>query len=155
MSTSKTIQDSAQRIAGERHAGIVIKDGKILLVHRIKNGYEYHVFPGGHRREGELGQNTVIREILEETSMSVTNPKLVFEFKDYKNNNTDYYYFCTWVSGDQPKLNGEEALADPKLNFYGPMWVSLNEIGSLNILPKFAKFWLQDYLDKYSANFSQ
>ena len=47
--------DEELRIEGERYAGIVIKDSKALMIHRFKNGLEYYVFPGGHRRRGRGG----------------------------------------------------------------------------------------------------
>lgn len=36
-----------------RSAGIVIKDGKVLLIHRFNKGDEYWVFPGGGVEEGD------------------------------------------------------------------------------------------------------
>jgi len=50
-------------------AGIVVKDGQVLLMHRFKNGEEHWVFPGGGQEEGETPEETVVREIEEETSM--------------------------------------------------------------------------------------
>ncbi len=34
-----------------RVAAVIIKDDKILLIRRIKNGQEYYVFPGGGVKE--------------------------------------------------------------------------------------------------------
>lgn len=92
---AKYHQDEDVRVRGERHAGIVIKDQKLLTVHRIKDGYEYWVFPGGHRRSGEAGVQAVIREVYEESGIEIANAKLVFEFKNYLMNHVDYYYLCT------------------------------------------------------------
>jgi len=143
---SRYHQDEETRVLGERHAGIVIKDKKILLIHRIKEGYEYYVFPGGHRRTDESGSQTVIREVNEETGIKVNNPELALEFKDYRTRNTDYYYFCEGNQGDQPHLNGEEAGADPEVDYYDPLWINLEKIEELNILPKYAKWWLIEFL---------
>ncbi len=141
-------QDLELRVDGERHAGIVTKEREVLLVHRVKNGYEYYVFPGGHRRVDEKGENTVIREVLEETGIEVRESKIAFEFKDYFNNKIDYYYLCKYKAGHQPYLNGEEKDADPKEDFFDPMWVDSANIKDLNILPGFAKDWLIKYLQK-------
>ena len=135
-------QDDEDRVEEERHAGIVIKDGKLLLIHRIKEGFEYHVFPGGHRRRDESGEDAVIREIFEETGITVAEPKLAFDFSDPRNEWIHYYYICTWKNGDKLYLNGEEKDADPKVNFFDPMWIDLNEISNLNILPENAKKWV-------------
>jgi len=74
--------DKDIRINNKRAAGIVIKDNKILLMHRIYKGKEYWVFPGGHLQQGEELAGAAIREILEETTIIVNNPVLVFEFRN-------------------------------------------------------------------------
>ena len=49
----------------QRAVGVIIKDNKILLMRRIKNGQEYYVFPGGGVKEGESTETAIIREIRE------------------------------------------------------------------------------------------
>ncbi|MBN2015264.1 NUDIX domain-containing protein [Candidatus Dojkabacteria bacterium] len=143
MDTKNFREDKDSRIQNERHAGIVLKDSKILLVFRIKDGYKYYVLPGGHRREDEKKEETVIREIREETGIEVAEPELMFEFRNYKNKNLDFYYLCKWRAGEEPFLDGEEAIRNSDENFFEPMWVDLNAISEKNILPKFAKEWLE------------
>lgn len=145
-------QDQESRIASERHAGIVFDNGKVLLIHRRKNGLEYYVFPGGHRREGERPEEVVIRETEEETSVIVRNPRLVFEFRDYQKKNFDFYYLADFTTGDLPELKGEEKIRNCPENFYEPMWVDLKEIERLNILPKFAKEWLVETVLRKTAS---
>lgn len=128
--------DNDQRVMGERHAGIVIKDGRILLMHRIKNGREYWVIPGGHRREGDSGDATAVREVFEETGITVKCDNLIME------NEGSYYYLCSWVDGDHPYLNGEEKEKNSQENFYEPLWINLEDIDKLNILPGYIKDWL-------------
>lgn len=139
-------EDKEQQIKGERHAAIVIKDGQILLIHRLKNNLEYYVFPGGHRRKGESGAKAAIRETEEETGIIVKNDKLAFKFLDNFLNKTDFYYLCSWKKGENPNLRGEEKVRNCPENFYEPRWVKLETINNLNILPQFAKFWLLENL---------
>lgn len=145
--------DKGLRINNQRHAGIVIKDSSILLMHRIYKGIEYWVIPGGHIQKGEDPTNAVLREIEEETSIIVSNPKLVFEFRNYMpkgengKENYDFYYLCDYVSGT-PTLGGEEKLKNNTENFFEPMWVKLSNVAELNILPKFAKEWVLESLVK-------
>ncbi len=54
----------------KRAVAIIIRDGKILLIHRIKNGQEYFVFPGGGIIEHENAEDAVVREIKEELILS-------------------------------------------------------------------------------------
>lgn len=133
--------DNDIRIANYRHAGIVIKDNKILLMHRIYKGEEYWVIPGGHMQKGEEPKEVVIREVLEETSVTITKPELVIEFQDIKNNKHDFYYICEYVSGE-PLLGGEESEKNSKENFYEPMWVDLNDLDKKIIYPEYAKYWI-------------
>ncbi len=139
--------DQDIRIDNQRHAGIVVKDNKILLMLRKYKGVEYWVIPGGHIRKGENPEEVVLREIEEETSIIANNPELVFEFRDYKKDNYDFYYICNYVSGE-PTLGGEELVKNSEENFYNPQWVEISKIDELNILPKFAKEWIEENLNK-------
>lgn len=139
-------EDESQRVEGERHAGIVVKGHQVLMIHRIKNGEEYYVFPGGHRRIDEKGEDVVLREIEEETAIIAANSKIAFKHYDTEKQQADFYYLCDWISGEEPHLNGEEAIRNCEENFYKPMWVDLSRVKDLNILPRFAKDRLLLYL---------
>lgn len=138
--------DEGKRIAHERCAGIVVKEDKILLMHRIKNGYEYWVIPGGSRQNDEFPTKAVEREIEEETNIQVDAERLIFEYKEYDENkelkNSERFYICEWKRGEEPCLNGEEKERSNQDNFFEPKWVNLSEVRELNILPVFAKDWI-------------
>ena len=139
-------EDEEQRISGERHAGIVFREGKILLMHRIKKGFEYYVFPGGHRRDGDTGEDTVEREVYEETGIKVIIKGLAFTHEDTESGHRDFYYACEWLEGITPELMGDEKIRNSRDNFFEPMWVEADKVDSINILPEYAKDWLRDYL---------
>lgn len=48
-----------------RAVAIIVNDGKVLLMHRINNGKEYHVFPGGGVENSETVEQAVLREVQE------------------------------------------------------------------------------------------
>lgn len=55
----------------------LVQDGdKILLQNRVKNDWQGYTLPGGHVEPGESFVAAVIREMREETGLTVTNPKL-------------------------------------------------------------------------------
>ena len=60
-----------------RAGGLLIENGKILLIHRIKNingeRKEYYVVPGGGIEEKENIKETTIRELKEETGLTLTS----------------------------------------------------------------------------------
>ena len=57
---------------------IVVQDGKILVMHRNKYGSEYFTLVGGRVNEGESLEQALVREVREETGLSVTGVRLVF-----------------------------------------------------------------------------
>lgn len=58
-------------IVGRRPSvrGIIIKDGKIAMMHSLK--YDYYKLPGGGIEEGEQLEDTLIREVREESGLVV------------------------------------------------------------------------------------
>ena len=68
--------------------GVILKDGKILLILR-KNNNEYNGIwsnPGGKVEEGETVEEAVIREIREELGIGVKIVRKLSDYYDYKNN---------------------------------------------------------------------
>lgn len=57
--------------------GIVIRDGKLAMVHSLK--YDYYKYPGGGIDPGESLEDTLIREVREEAGLPVI-PHSIQEF---------------------------------------------------------------------------
>lgn len=55
---------------------MVYDDHKILLQNRVKNDWKGYTFPGGHVEKGESFVEATIREIKEETGLTVKNLQL-------------------------------------------------------------------------------
>ena len=56
----------------------LIEDGdKILLQNRVKKDWQGYTLPGGHVEPGESFVDAVIREMKEETGLTVIEPRLV------------------------------------------------------------------------------
>jgi 8-oxo-dGTP diphosphatase len=60
-----------------RAAGILVKDGQILLVRHEKNGKSYWLLPGGGVDFGETVEQALVREFQEEVGLSIGVGKLV------------------------------------------------------------------------------
>ncbi len=83
--------------------GIILKDGKLAMIHNMK--YDYYEFPGGGLEEGESFEEGLVREVMEETGLTVI-PESIKEFgsalrlsKSRRFENTTfeqecYYYIC-------------------------------------------------------------
>ena len=76
----------------DRAAGILIEDGKVLLIHRTKEKEgivrDYYVIPGGGIEEGETIEKATKRELEEEVGIKVElieeKPKYVLEEEERK-----------------------------------------------------------------------
>lgn len=55
---------------------LIYHENKILLQDRIKNDWKGYTLPGGHVEKEESFVNAVIREIKEETGLTISNPIL-------------------------------------------------------------------------------
>jgi len=129
-----------------RAVGIIVKNNKILLIHRIKDGKEYYVFPGGAIEEGESPEEAVVREAKEELSIDkVIIDRFLFQITN--RGNKEYYYLIKNFSG-QPKLGGEEKQRMNQDNQYYPIWMDLDKIKSLdNLYPQEAKLKIIEEID--------
>ncbi|MBQ8921185.1 MAG: NUDIX domain-containing protein [Oscillospiraceae bacterium] len=81
--------------------GIIIRGGKICLIHSLK--YDYYKFPGGGIEPGETQEQALIREMREETGL-ILRPESIRPYgrvlRKQKGRIEDifiqenYYYFC-------------------------------------------------------------
>lgn len=55
---------------------LIHKDGSYLLQVRVKNDWKGYTLPGGHIEPGESIVEAVIREMKEETGLTIKNPRL-------------------------------------------------------------------------------
>ena len=127
-----------------RVAAVIIKDNKILLIHRIKNGQEYYVFPGGGVKEGESLEGALVREIKEELTLDIKVFKQIFNIA---NQGRDEFYFLIQEYDGIPQLNGEEKERMNENNQYISVWIKVSEATDMpNLHPKEAREKLKSYL---------
>ena len=86
-----------------RYQGAIIQDDKILLIQHTEHasGRSYWVIPGGGREPGETEIACVMREMLEETNLTVRVERLLVEtaIPNDPFNKTRKTYLCHIVSG--------------------------------------------------------
>lgn len=74
-----------------------LENGKVVLQYRSPERYKKwsgYAFPGGHIEEGESLVESVIREVYEETGLTIADPKLV-AVKDWEpDEGGRYIVFC-------------------------------------------------------------
>jgi 8-oxo-dGTP diphosphatase len=129
-----------------RYSGLVVNDGRILLMYRINKGNEYYVLPGGGMEKNENAKDTVRREIEEETTVKVTVNNLIQNFITGKGQ-TNEIYNCDYLSGEPQLSPGSPEISrmEKGNQTYKPLWVSFSDLKKLNIYPPEAK----DFLTKH------
>ena len=116
-----------------RAAAVIIKDGKVLLMHRIKDGREYFVFPGGKTEDTETPEEAMVREVHEEVTLEVLSIDEEIVKRTNDEGNTEIYYLVTSFSGNVA-LGGEEKEIMNESNQYYPEWWDISEARSLSNL---------------------
>jgi len=121
----------------KRVCAVIIKDNKILLMRRIKEGQEYFVFPGGGIEGNESVEDAIIREVKEELSLDAKIDKLLFEME---NRGQEESYFLIKEFSGIPELSGPEKERMNENNQYYPIWLDLNKASDLpNLYPEEAR----------------
>ena len=69
--------------------------GRVLALDKVGKSYSGTTFPGGHVEPGETFTESVIREIYEETGLTISNPKLtgIYHWMTGAVRNVGFLYF--------------------------------------------------------------
>lgn len=114
--------------------GVVIRDGKLLLVNAWKGHDRLWCAPGGGVQPHSGLPDNLQREIHEETGLTVAvgTPCLVNEFHDPASafHQIDIYFRCTLLSGDP---DGD--WTDPEGIVSFRKWVTPSEMAGLTVKP--------------------
>jgi ADP-ribose pyrophosphatase YjhB (NUDIX family) len=131
-----------------RAAAFIIKDNKLLFAKNVNSPYYYLV--GGGIEENESSEETVIREIFEETGLTLEVDKLVMvqerfhEVDNQKHHEIVFFYLV--------KDNGNIDISDNTFTDQGTdetlHWFPTNRLDEFNVVPKF----LPKYLKTKSFN---
>jgi len=116
-----------------RVTGLVVRDGKVLLIHRFRNDSEFWIFPGGTVEGAEGPDTSINRVMLDQTGCwLVSNLHLFDEFDEHAF--TWHYYFCELSPGEM-KFGGPEAEQQSPTNRFLLEWVDLDQLHNLNLYP--------------------
>jgi 8-oxo-dGTP diphosphatase len=110
--------------------GIVVHDDQILLMERWRDNLHYFSIPGGGIEPGETPEQTVIREITEETSILADVKRQIILMEDQASKH--YIFVCEYQKGEPvlPLDAPERAHGDD--NRFLPHWVPISSLADLS-----------------------
>lgn len=109
---------------------IVLHENKLLLMERWRQGMHYFSVPGGGVEAGETAEQTVVRELLEETSCLVVPERLLYTLQSDEGAQHTIF-LCRYVSGE-PHLPADapEAQENDENNRFVPGWVATADLAA-------------------------
>ena len=129
----------------KRVSAVIVKNGKILLIRRVKPGEEYFIIPGGGVDEGETQEEALIREVKEELTLDVVKHKFLFSIENievpqkitiHKGNRNEHFYLIEEHTGT-PEIGGPEKERMNENNQYHIEWVEIKRMLQMkNIFPE-------------------
>ncbi len=131
----------------KRASAIIIKNNKILLIHRLKYGLDYFVFPGGRVEESETPEEAVKREVMEETGLTVLSHRCLFE-DTLDLTQKKYIFFSCDTNDGKPTLGWPETDRQNEDNRYIFEWHELDKVRELNLQPESCKL---KFCERFSA----
>ena len=115
----------------KRVSAVIVNDGNILLIRRVKPDKEYYTFSGGSVEEGENERHAMWREIEEELSVDAIVKQLLFEIE---NQGRKELYFLIGECVGVPKVGSPEKERMSGDNQYHIEWVPLAKIEKMSNL---------------------
>ncbi len=108
------------------------KEGNVLALDKVGKSYSGTTFPGGHVEPGETFQESVIREIYEETGLKIRNPKLtgIYHWMTEDVRNVGFLYKTAEYEGEL--ISSEEGSV---------YWISEEEYLKKPLAPGMKQVW--------------
>lgn len=137
-----------------RCRAIIIIDNKLIVIKRVKPERIYYVFPGGGLEPNETPEECVMREVFEEIGINIGVKVMIDKIKF--NNDIEYFYLCSYLSGIIGSGKGNEFKCDPRIKgHYKVLCLPINKLGEYNIQPEKMKINLNKNWEKWKRLYYQ
>lgn len=117
---------------------VIVEDGRVALIKRVREGRTYYLVPGGGVEEGETPEQAAIREAHEELGVDVELGDLLYE-EEF--GGSRFLYFGARIVGGEfgtglwPDHVDRDALARAKSGTHEAVWLALGELDGLDVRP--------------------
>jgi 8-oxo-dGTP pyrophosphatase MutT (NUDIX family) len=117
---------------------VIVRDGCIALIRRVRDGHTYFLFPGGGVEAGETPEQAAHREAVEELGVEVELGEVVHEESF---GGTRFVYYDAWIVGGSfgmgkwPDHAGRTDLERARAGTYDAVWVALEQLPGLDVRP--------------------
>lgn len=129
---------SPRHLKRDRVGGIVVTNGRILMMRRVRKGFgTYYVFPGGGVEPGEREAPALQRELLEETGLHATVGRRLF-FGDTPSGATHSYWLAEAPFRPVAMPRHAEERHPDRVRERGttdPVWVPVTKFRQIRVLP--------------------
>ena len=118
---------------------VIVDDGRVALIKRIRAGKTYYLFPGGGVEGGETPEQAAIREAHEELGVAVELGEPRFE-EDF--DRSRFVYFDARIVGGEfrtglwPDHAERDAKASERSGTHEPVWIPVDELEGLDVRPR-------------------
>ncbi|CCV64500.1 MutT/NUDIX family protein [Alteracholeplasma palmae J233] len=126
---------------------MVYKGDEILVLDRIDPNWKGLTFPGGHVEKDESFNQSVIREVFEETGLTIKNPRIC-GMKQFTSKNKEYRYIVFLYKTNE--FEGELQSSNEGKVF----WINKNDLEKYQAVPDFHELYEIFNKEELSENFN-
>ena len=114
---------------------VILENGRVALIQRVRAGQTYDVFPGGGIEAAEMPEAAAVREAHEALGLLVELERLlaVVQFDTRE----QYHYLARAVGGVFGTGIGAELVssATSATRSYTPVWIALDDLAGYDVCP--------------------
>ena len=118
-----------------RAATVVVREGAVAVIRRVRRGRTFYLFPGGQIEDGETAEQCAVRETREELGLDVRLGRLLASVS-YRGRE-QRYFDAEVLGGEFGSGDGAELALAPssERGSYTPIWLPLDELARHDVRP--------------------